>query len=1074
MIPEASHRPQQIVRQTAELLATDLPTDTLFEQLCALLAKFVDASLVFIALRHGDTVRLEYLYDHGISKCRAGVSVDPRAQTCRVFETGESVLFGTVDEIPGPPVPIELNAGSPDDGQSMMYVPLRFGSRNIGVLSVQSPVPNAYTGADLELLETCALYIAVALNSAILESENIQLERFASFDALTGVANRRSFDERLSFEWNLAQRRKHTLSMVLLDIDFFKSFNDAYGHIAGDACLKQVAQAAGRCVTRPSDVFARYGGEEFAIVLPETNLSGAIATAERIRLAIEALGIPHQGSEIGRVTASLGIATCVPDADSTKEALVNAADKALYFAKSGGRNRVVAESYQSDSQKTTRRYAVRHNLPNDLTTFIGRTRELHEVIKLVSQSRLTTLLGPGGVGKTRLAITVARELASSNTDGVGFLDFSRITEATLIAQTIATALSIAEQPGRALRSTLVEYLRDKAMLLILDNCEQVIAPCAELVETLLHSCPDLRMVATSREPLGIPGERTYRLAPFEEAEAVELFIDRANFAQKTELDERNRGEIAEVCARLDGIPLAIELAAARANEMTLDQMSARLQDRFALLSKGNRSAVPRQKTLRALIAWSFDLLTEQQRMLLRRLAVFVGGWTLEAAEEVCACAVLVEQSILDLLGQLADKSLVVSDRVDGGYRYRLLESTREYAHENLDSIGELSTIRRKHARYYARVAERAAHAYADAKTSVWLPPLLVENDNFRATLRWSINEKNSLELGAECAAALSRFWYESGRIGEGRRWLAQCLAHGEDAFAPAVAADLWHGIDMLAMAQGDYASLLDAAKRELALYQGLGNRSRIAAALNGIGVALHSTGDLRDAEEYYTQALEIRRELGERRGISVGLENLADIARDYHHDYKRAEELYKEALEVARELGQETLTAVALGDMGELMWMRGEYDRAVSLVRESLAIFERFENQPRIGEQLERIARFELSRGNLLQAIGPLTDALEIFRQLLHYEGLAQCFDDSFMLAVATERMETAALIGGFSEHLREVHHLSRSAGQQLVTENQRAALTEYLATDQYRKLYEEGRTWSLQQALATAAELRG
>ncbi|MDP9018199.1 MAG: diguanylate cyclase, partial [Candidatus Eremiobacteraeota bacterium] len=1018
MIPEApSHRPQQIVRQTAELLATDLPTDTLFEQLCTLLAKFVDASLVFIALRHGDSVRIEFMYDHGISRRRSAVPVHPQSQTRRVFETGESVLFRTLEELPGPIVPLEMNAAPSDDGQAMMYVPLRFGSRNIGVLSVQSPVPNAYTGADLELLETCALYIAVALNSAILESENIQLEKVASVDALTGVANRRSFDERLGFEWDLAQRRKHMLSMVLLDIDFFKAFNDAYGHIAGDACLKQVAQAAGRCVTRPSDVFARYGGEEFAIILPETNLTGAIATAERIRMAIDALGIPHQGSEIGRVTASLGIAVCVPDAESTKEALVNAADKALYFAKSGGRNRVVAESYQSDSQKTGRRYAVRHNLPNDLTTFIGRTRELKEVSKLVGESRLTTLLGPGGVGKTRLSIIVAREVAPTTVDGVGFVDFSRISEAALIVQTVATALSVAEQPGRSLRSTLVEYLRDKATLLILDNCEQVVAPCAELVETLLHSCPELRMLATSREPLGIPGERTYRLAPFDEAEAVALFIDRANFAQNVDLDDRGKRDIADVCARLDGIPLAIELAAARANEMTLDQMSARLEDRFALLTKAHRNAVPRQKTLRALIAWSFDLLTEQQRMLLRRLSVFVGGWTLEAAEGVCACGLLEERSILDLLGQLADKSLLVSDRLDGSYRYRLLESTREYAHESLESIGELQTIRRKHARYYARIAARAAHAYADAKTSVWLPPLIVENDNFRAVLRWCITERNSLELGAECAAALSRVWYESGRIGEGRRWLAQCLAHGQDAFAPAVAADLWHGMDMLAMAQGDYESLLDAAQRELELYKKLGNRSRIASALNGIGVALHSTGDLRGAEDYYNQALDIRRELGERRGISVGLENLADVARDYHHDYARAEILYKEAIEIARELGQETLTAVALGDMGELMWMRGEYDRGVSLVRESLAIFERFENQPRIAEQLERIARFELSRGNMLQAVGPLTDALEIFRQLLHYEGLAQCFDDAFTLSIAGQRMEAAALIGGFAEH---------------------------------------------------------
>ncbi|MBC5815438.1 MAG: diguanylate cyclase [Candidatus Eremiobacteraeota bacterium] len=1068
-----SHRAQQIVRRTAELLATDLPTDTLFEQLCVLLAKFVDASLVFIALRHGETVRIEFMYDHGISRRRAAVPVNPQSQTRRVFETGESVLFRTLDELPGPVVPLAMNAAPSDDGQSMMYVPLRFGSRNIGVLSVQSPIPNAYTGADLELLETCALYIAVALNSAILESENIQLEKFASVDALTGVANRRTFDERLMFEWNLAQRRKINLSMVLLDIDFFKAFNDAYGHIAGDACLKQVAQAAGRCVTRPSDVFARYGGEEFAIILPETNVTGAITTAERIRTAIDSLGIPHQGSEIGRVTASLGIAACIPAEGVSKESLVNAADKALYFAKSGGRNRVVADSYQSDSPKTQRRYTVKHNLPSDLTTFVGRSREIGEVSKLVNESRLTTLLGPGGVGKTRLSIVVARHVAGSNIDGVAFIDLARVSEPSMILQTIATTLSVFEQPGRSLRSTLVEHLRDKAMLLILDNCEQLIAPCAELAETLLHSCPDLRMLATSREPLGVPGERTYRLAPFEERDAVELFTERANLGDAVGRDATTARSIAEVCGRLDGIPLAIELAAARAKEMTLDQLSSRLQDRFAVLSKGSRNAQPRQKTLRALIDWSFDLLSEPQRRLLRRLSVFVGGWTIEAAEEVCSDETLPEHSVLDLLGELTDKSLVVADQVDREYRYRLLESTREYAHERLEIAEELKSIRDKHARFFTKVAARAAHGYAETSTSSWLAPLLVEHENFRDALRWALTEKNDIVLGAQCAASLSRFWYESGRIGEGRRWLAQSLAHGESSYPLSIAADLWHGVDILAMAQGDYTALLDAAKREKALYEQLGNRSRIASALNGMGIALHTLGDFAAAEEHYIQALTIRRELGEKRGISVGLENLADLARDYHHDYDRAEQLYREALDIARELGQEALAAVALGDLAELTWMRGEYDRAVTICRESLAIFERFENQPRIAEQLERIARFELARGNILQSIGPMTDALEIFRQLLHYEGLAQCFDDAFHLSVALGKIEPAALISGFVEHLREVHHLPRSAAQQLATENQRSALLEYIETDHYGTLFEEGRTWSLQQALAAAAELR-
>lgn len=1060
-----------MVRQTAELLATDLPTDTLFEQLCVLLAKFVDASLVFIALRHGDSVRIEYMYDHGVSRRRAGLAANPSSQTRHVFETGESALFRGVEEIPGPVVPLSLNAGTADDGQSMMYVPLRFGARNIGVLSVQSPARNAYTQNDLELLETCALYIAVALNSAMLESENVQLEKFATHDSLTGVANRRSFDERFAFEWNLAQRRKQTLSMILLDIDFFKAFNDAFGHIAGDACLKQVAQTAARCVTRPSDIFARYGGEEFAIVLPDTNLSGAITTAERIRTAIDALGIPHHGSEAGRVTASLGVAACVPATGAARESLVSAADKALYFAKSGGRNRVVADSYQSDTPKTSRRYAPRHNLPSDLTTFIGRTRELDEVAGLVEQSRLVTILGPGGVGKTRLCVAVARLMAGSANDGCVFIDLARIAVAEMLLPTVASVLNIPEQPGRSLRLTVVDSLREKSMLLVLDNCEQVVANCAEFAETLLQGCPELRVLATSREPLGVPGERTYRLAPFEPHDALQLFVDRANFEDIT--DEETRSSIRDVCERLDGIPLAIELAAARAKEMTLDQLRTRLDDRFALLSKGSRSAQPRQKTLRALIDWSHDLLTPQQRTLLRRLSVFAGGWILEAAEEVCVDDALPARDVLDLLGELTDKSLVTRAEERGEVRYRLLESTREYAHERLAECDEVEGLRRKHARYFTKVALRAAHDYADTQTSVWLAPLVAKHDNFVAALHWCITDRNDLALGAECAAALARFWFESGRIGEGRRWVAQCLAYGEEQFGKSTSAALWHAVDILAMAQGDYAAQAEAAKREIELYEELDNPSRIASAYNGMGVALHSLGDLAGAEHFYRRALEIRRELGERRGISVGLENLADIARDLHHDYAQAEQLYSEALAIARDLGQEALTAVGLGDLAELEWMRANYDRAVSLARESLAIFERFENKPRIGEQLERVTRYELSRGNLVQAFGPLADALEIYRRLLHYDGLAQCFDDAFSLSLALGDYACAALLSGFCEHLREVHHAPRSAAQRVAIENQRAAMLEHLSSAEFNRGYDEGRTWSLQQAFEAVAALR-
>ena len=439
--------------------------------------------------------------------------------------------------------------------------------------------------------------------------------------------------------------------------------------------------------------------------------------------------------------------------------------------------------------------AKRTNLPAPLTSFVGREWECREVGELLrpggAGSRLVTLVGAGGCGKTRLAIEVGRTRLDDFPDGVFLVELAPLSDPELLPRTVAGALGLAETLRLRALEQLTSYLGPKRVLLVLDNCEHLLAPCAALAAALLRAAPDVRLLVTSQAMLGVLGEQVWRVpslalpehddlpaAELAAFEAVQLFLERAQAVQpRFVLTERNAAAVVEICRRLDGIPLAVELAAARLASLSVEQIAARLDDRLALLSAGNRTALPRQQTLRATIAWSVALLSSAEQLLLQRLAVFVGGWTLAAAEAICSGQGLAQRAVLQRLDGLVAKSLVQVEDAGAELRYRLLETVRIYALEQLEAAGEMEHVRARHLAWYLTLAEEAEPQLTGPEQATWLARVATEHDNLRAA-RDEARQPGREMLGLRLAGALQRFWNVRGHLGEGRSWLAEALAVG--------------------------------------------------------------------------------------------------------------------------------------------------------------------------------------------------------------------------------------------------------------------------------------------------------
>ena len=616
-----------------------------------------------------------------------------------------------------------------------------------------------------------------------------------------------------------------------------------------------------------------------------------------------------------------------------------------------------------------------NNLSQQVTSFVGRERELVEIQRMLRDSRLITLHGAGGIGKTRLSLQVAAEVLDDFSDGAWVVELAPLTDERRVAQAVAAVFGVKEDYGVPLPDALVKYLKDLQALLILDNCEHVVAACAELAERLLRSCPHLRILASSREPLRVAGEAVYpvpALAVPENSsgmtvealaryEAVRLFSERAAAVTASfRLSPQSAAAVIEICRQLDGIPLAIELAAARTRALSVETIAARLNDRFRLLTTGDRTALPRQQTLRALIDWSYDFLTEGERALFRRLAVFAGGWTLEAAEAVASDDIVRDADVLDLLSALVDKSLV-SVEPEGG-RYRLLETVRQYAQERLDESGEVDAVRARHLGYFLGFAEEARPALAGPRQGEWLTRMHSELENLLAAHAWCDTAERGAELGLRLVHAVKPYWLQHGQLALGHRVTTEALAR---AGAQERGLSRCRGLfdaGQLSYFMGRYDDAQATLQESLSIAREIRDTPMIARVLQPLGSAYLGQGDRAAAREHLEEALTLARQLGETRQVAAALNQLAQLHRlDSQLDL--AERAYEDVVALARSLGDRESMAIGLLNLAMVSIGRGAQASARPILLQALSIAEEIGSHPLGQSVLEVSAGLAASLG---------------------------------------------------------------------------------------------------------------
>jgi predicted ATPase/class 3 adenylate cyclase len=728
------------------------------------------------------------------------------------------------------------------------------------------------------------------------------------------------------------------------------------------------------------------------------------------------------------------------------------------------------------------------NLPVQLTSFIGRERELAEVKQLLEHHRLVTFTGAGGTGKSRLSLQVAADLLDAYPDGVWLVELAPLTDPRLVPGAVADVLGLREEAGRPLLSTLTDVLRKKALLLILDNCEHVISACAELAEALLRQSTQLRILASSREALGIAGEHPFRVpslslpdprrlssaAPdlataLSQSEAVRLFIDRAVTIQPHfHVTNRNAPAVAQICHRLDGIPLAIELAAARVKVLPVEQIASRLDDRFRLLTGGSRTALPRQQTLRALIDWSYDLLSEAERTLLRQLSVFAGGWTLEAAEAVCAGGGVDEDDVLELLTRLVDKSLVLPEDHDGEVRYRLPETVRQYARDRLLEAAEAAALGERHLAYCLAFSERAEAELWGSNQFAWLERLEQEHDNLRAALKQSLVEsERTAESALRLAGAVWLFWVWRGHFREGREWLERALATSRGASVRARAKALL-GAGWLAGEQSDYARATALLEESLALSRAAGEPWATAHALGGLGLVALNQGRYERATALHTESLELCRAMGGQMQIAAALYWLGDGALHQGHDAK-AQGLYEESLALLRPLGATLRTSRVLFRLGRVVYRQGDPARAEALLEESLALNRDVRDQRGSAYALLSLGQVVHARGDTERAAVLGRETLRLGRDLGERRIVAQALELLAQVGHARGDDRRAARLLGAAEALRDSIGAPVPPADRPEYDQTLAAVRRELDETAFRAAWAQGRAMSLEEAMAEA-----
>ena len=671
-----------------------------------------------------------------------------------------------------------------------------------------------------------------------------------------------------------------------------------------------------------------------------------------------------------------------------------------------------------------------NNLPQQVTSFVGRDRELNEVIQLLKTTRILTLQGAGGIGKTRLALQVGAKETHAFPDGVWFIDLASVVDPGSVTHVVAHELGVHEEAGKPLFQTLCANLKMRRFLVILDNCEHLVDPCARLADAFVHALPSVTFLATSREALGISGEQIYSLGPLSlpdpkgglgtlvHSDAVQLFVERARQRQRAfTIKVSQVPAITRICTQLDGIPLALELAAARVDTLSVETIAERLSDQFALLHVGSRVAVRRQQTLRAMIDWSYDLLNESEKILFSRLSVFAGGWELDASETVGAGGDIALEDIVDSLTGLVQKSLVVMRYSD--QRYSMLETIRQYAHERLRDRGEEQILRDRHLEYYLGLAERAGSALRVKRGHTsWLRRLSVERDNMKAALHWSLEARGGAERALRLCSALMYYWRAHGRWHEGRELCTAALERETSGEPTRARVEVLLAVGLMALRLGQRTEARLHSEQALAFAQKLSDRRLQVDALNSLGHIALDRGDFDQARVLLDQAVTISRELGDHAWETVYCVNAGYLAIS-QGDFAAARSPLEQALSLSREFGNRWFEASALGNLGLLARHMGDFSEAEDRANQSLAIFRELGAPARIVGQLQLLADIAILRGELLLACDHLRKALAMSIDEEDRRNVLNCLDLVVRLAVKMEAYWKAANLAGVVDALR-------------------------------------------------------
>ena len=757
-----------------------------------------------------------------------------------------------------------------------------------------------------------------------------------------------------------------------------------------------------------------------------------------------------------------------------------------------------------------------NNLPALLTSFIGREKEQVEILQWIGTHRLVTLTGSGGVGKTRISLKVAGQLLGDYPNGIWLMELAPLSDPALLPQTVASVLGIITQASSITHTQLlINFLRTKTILLILDNCEHLLDTCAQLTDTLLKNCPQLKILATSRQPLGIPGEIQYRLPSLglpdgrqklediRDYESVRLFQERAQLALPDfKLTMENASDVARICSHLDGIPLAIELAAARIGIFSPEQIADRLADSFHLLTGGSRTALPHQQTIRASIDWSWNLISDAERTLLRRLSVFAGGCTLEAAESVCSAADLEKQAVPELLAQLVAKSLVIANRQPGHeQRFHLHETIHQYAHEKKAESGEEEHLHTRHLNYYRELSTLAEPGMRGPQQMEWFERLTDERDNLRVALEYA--STSDLEAGLYLSASLLSFWRYFD-LREGLRWTGRLVQTPEaKTFPHARAKALLAYADILWNMQ-QFETVRSMTEECLAVFRTYQDRQGEYDALMLMGGVSQFVTGMDQKSEYQGQALALARSMGDvwKEGVSLSTlgwdqrdpvrgrrqweaaSRLLRQAGDWHFlaqtlgilgftvlsngDLESAQKYLDEAYEINQQINNREMEFVLTGK-GILALLRGEYDLARNYLEENLELHEAVGNRMVLLWGRARIAYVALREGNLDETQQLLVAAIKNFHADHNKSGLAFYLDRMASLCMATDKLEAAGRLIGWSDAVREEVGDPRPRIEQADLDRDVTAIKTRLSTSAMEAAYLAGREMTLDEAVALA-----